>query len=254
MHLNFWTLALQVFNVLVLMWLLAHFLFRPVSALIAERRRATEAVLAEAKAARAKAVEEAAELARTRQDFSDGLEGMRADARKAVEAERAAVLRQTEAEAARLREAASAALDRQREAMRRELEQQAAQLAVTIARKLLARLPARGVTLALIDSLAGVLAALPEAERQRLAASSALDVAAAVPLDEADQAACRERLATALGGAPVLRFAVEPALLGGLELRGGETLIRDSWRADLERIAEVLKDEESHGSRTAELA
>jgi F0F1-type ATP synthase delta subunit len=52
----------------------------------------------------------------------------------------------------------------------------------------------------------------------------------------------------------VLRFAVEPALLGGLELRGGDTLIRDSWRADLERITQVLEDEESHGSRTAELA
>ena len=254
MHLNFWTLALQAFNVIVLIWLLGHFLFRPVSALIAERRRATEAVLAEAKAVRANAAVEVAVLARSRQEFADGLERLRAEARTAVEAERAVVLRQTEAEAARLREAASAALARQREAMRRVLEREAAELAVTIARKLLARLPARGVTLALIDSLAGVLAALPQAERQRLVESGALDVAAAAPLDEGDQAACRERLAAALGGVSVLRFAVEPALLGGLELRGGDTLIRDSWRADLERITQVLEDEESHGSRTAELA
>jgi F-type H+-transporting ATPase subunit b len=30
MHLDPWTLALQTINVLVLVWLLAHFLFRPV--------------------------------------------------------------------------------------------------------------------------------------------------------------------------------------------------------------------------------
>jgi F-type H+-transporting ATPase subunit b len=254
MHLNFWTLALQAFNVIVLIWLLGHFLFRPVSALIAARRRATEAVLAEAKAERANAAVAAAELARTRQEFSDGLDRMRAEARAAVEAERATVLRQTEAEAARLREASASALARQREVLQRALERQAAELAVTIARKLLARLPARGVTLALIDSLVGVLAALPQAERRRLAASGVLDITAAAPLDKVDQAACRERLAAALGGALTLRFAVEPALLGGLELRGGDTLVRDSWRADLERIAEVLEDEESHGSRTSELA
>jgi F-type H+-transporting ATPase subunit b len=254
MHLSFWTLALQVFNVVVLIWLLARFLFRPVAALIAERRRATDAVVAEAKAMRANAAVEAAELARKRQEFAAGLERIRAEARAAVEAEREAVLRQTEAEATRLREASTAALAHQREAMRRALEREAAELAVAIARKLLARLPARDVTLAMIEQLAGVLAALPPAQRQRLAESGALDLAAAAPLDEVDQAACRDKLAAALGGAPVLRFAVEPALLGGLELRGGDTLVRDSWRADLERIAGVLEDEESHGNRTSELA
>ena len=254
MHLNLWTLALQAFNVLVLIWLLGRFLFRPVSGMLAERRRATEAVLAKAEAARAEAAAEAAALARARQEFADSLERLRAEARAASEAERVAVLRQADAEATRLREAAAAALARQREAMRRTLQSEAADLAIAIARKLLARLPARAVTLALFDSLAGVLAALPDEERRRLENGEMLDVAAAAPLDSADEAACRERLAVALGGTPELRFSVEPALLGGLELRGGDLLIRDSWRADLERIAHALDEEERHGSRTSELA
>ena len=55
MHLDPWTFALQIVNVLVLVWLLARFLFRPVAAIIAERRAAADALLAQAEAARAKA-------------------------------------------------------------------------------------------------------------------------------------------------------------------------------------------------------
>lgn len=48
MHLDPWTLALQTINVLVLVWLLAHFLFRPVAAIIAARRAASDALMTDA--------------------------------------------------------------------------------------------------------------------------------------------------------------------------------------------------------------
>ena len=50
MRIDWTTLALQTINVLVLVWLLARFLFRPVMTIIAERRAAAEKLLADAAA------------------------------------------------------------------------------------------------------------------------------------------------------------------------------------------------------------
>jgi len=73
MRIDWWTLALQTFNVLVLVLILGRFLFRPVAAIIEERRAAAVKLLAdaeaakhEANAARDAANGEAARLADTR--------------------------------------------------------------------------------------------------------------------------------------------------------------------------------------------
>ena len=55
MHIDWWTLGLQTVNAVVLIWLLAHFLFRPVADAIAGRQKAAGQLLADAKAAKAAA-------------------------------------------------------------------------------------------------------------------------------------------------------------------------------------------------------
>ena len=55
MHFDWSTLVLQTVNVLVLLWLLRRFLFRPVVAIIAARKDAADKLLADAEAARAQA-------------------------------------------------------------------------------------------------------------------------------------------------------------------------------------------------------
>ena len=68
MQIDWWTLGLQAVNALVLIWLLAHFLFRPVVDAIAARQKAAGQLLADAKAAKEAAESErdkaAAETAR----------------------------------------------------------------------------------------------------------------------------------------------------------------------------------------------
>ena len=53
MRIDWWTLALQAANFLVLVWLLQHFLYRPVQAIIMERQQQADGVLAAADATRA---------------------------------------------------------------------------------------------------------------------------------------------------------------------------------------------------------
>lgn len=149
MHLDLWTLGLQAINVVVLVWLLARFLFRPISAMIAARRQAAETLLADAAAARAKAMADAAEIARRREDFTR--EGQRIlDAAQAEAATQIAAQRAQAAQAiARMRQDAATELARERTATEEAFAVQANALAVMIARRLLARMPEATVTLGL---------------------------------------------------------------------------------------------------------
>ena len=42
MTIDWWTLGLQTINVLILIWLLAHFFWRPVAGMIEQRRAAAQ--------------------------------------------------------------------------------------------------------------------------------------------------------------------------------------------------------------------
>lgn len=237
MHLDLWTLALQTINVLVLVWLLAHFLFRPVAAIIAERRAAANALLAEAEAQRAKAAAEAQALADQRRALAGDGERIAAAARTAAEAERAAVLRSAEAAVTKLRTDALQAMNHDRLQQREAMEHDAADLGVTIAKRLLERLPAQALNRAFLEGLAEALATHPS--RQTLL-DSAIEWHSAVPLDAALQADIRAMLTRLLGAAPELSFHTDPDLIAGFELVSSHAVIGNSWRADLERITNVL--------------
>jgi F-type H+-transporting ATPase subunit b len=244
MHIDLWTLGLQAINVLVLIWLLARFLFRPLAAIIVQRRRATETLLADAAAARAQAQAAADSIAQQRQALDAEANQLRAEAHQRAEADRAAQLKQARMEIAEARQAADVALAHERAQQQKQIEAHACTLAVDIARRLVARVASPAIAIALAQRLAQDIAALPPIERQLLAADAGhLQLVTAVALDVAAQTEIAAGLAHALGVSPQLEIQVDPALLGGIELVGPHTLIRNSWRADLERMAGELKAE-----------
>jgi len=228
MRIDPWTLALQTVNVLVLVWLLAHFLFRPVAAVIAARRAAADKLLADAEAQRQHAADAVASVARER-------EGLGADA----EREHATLLQQATDAAARLGSEAEQAMARERQAMREALEREATDLALAIATRLLQRVPPRDLNRAFVETLAKALATHPA---RALLAQAELELRCAVPLDGASQADTSAILARALGAPPHVTFRTDPTLLSGVELAGPSLLIRNSWRADLEQISHALQE------------
>jgi F-type H+-transporting ATPase subunit b len=246
MRFDWSTLALQTINVLVLLWLLRRFLFRPVAGLIAARQQAAETLLADAAAVRAQAAAGAAEVAGRQAGLAADAARILAEARAAGEAARADLLAAARQEAARDRAAAAAGLARERGELRRTLEAEARSLAVAIAARLLGRFSAEAADAALRQSLAARLSAMTPPERAALAPEgAALEVVTASPLDAARQGAWQELLLRHLPGAPVLRFAADPALIAGVELRGAHATLRNHWRADLDRIAEELSRDDA---------
>ncbi len=253
MHIDWSTLALQTVNVLVLIWLLGRFLFRPVRAIIDSRQAAAEQLLTAAAAARAEADAAAAE-ARTRL-LGVGTDGERilTEARAQGESERNRALAETAEAVTHLRDAAKVAIEADRAAMQRVLRKQACDLAVVIAHRLASRLPSGTATASLLEALAAAVAELPEQARQKLASGGPIEIVTAVLLNATQQAECRVLFARLTGAAPELVFRADADLIAGVELHTEGMLIRDSWRADLERIANELNQEEQHEAGSDQL-
>jgi len=240
------TLVLQTVNVLVLLWLLRKFLFRPVVDVVVARKNAAEQMLGEAAATRKQAEVEAEEVAREQKKLVADSDRILTEARASAEVERQHLLALAKDQAEQARILAHAELGREREQMRQGLEQDARHLAVTMAARLLGRVPPSAVNTALLQSLGTWLADLPPDQLQALAQpEDVLEVVTATPLDAAAQAACVTMLAGRLGHRPTLSFATDPSLIAGVELRSSHASLSNNWRADLDRIAQELsRDDE----------
>lgn len=246
MTIDWWTLALQAINVLVLLFILSRFLFRPVVAMMAERQAAATRDLDAARAARtaaeaeqAKAKAEAAAIAAARKDKLDA-------AATDAEAQKKALLAAARAEVEALRKGAEAEISAARATAEREDADRASHLAVDIAARLLTRVPAEAQVSPFIGDLADGVAALPEASRTTLAAAEGpLALKAPRALTEAEADACRTKLAAVLGRPVTLAVEVVPELIAGLELDAPHAVVRNTFRADLDRI---LKELTRHGA------
>ena len=99
MRIDWWTLALQAVNVLILVWLLGRFLFRPVMDAIAARQASAQALLDEAREAKDRAQAEAQALKTQNDGFVADAAARHAEIRTEAEAERQRLLAQARLEA-----------------------------------------------------------------------------------------------------------------------------------------------------------
>jgi F-type H+-transporting ATPase subunit b len=249
MRIDWWTLALQTINALVLIWLLARFLFRPVANIIAERQNAARALIADADAAKAAAIHERDNAARaTRQIVASRDDALKAVAVE-VAAQKQALLAAAQADAEALRATAKEQAAVARAAEDKLAAERASRLAVDIARKLLERLPDSMRVTDFIEGLAAGIGRLPQPTRAELGENGVAPVLVAPrALSPQEQEQCRATLAGCLRRELPLRFEVDPQLIAGLELRSPHAVVRNSIGAELARITEALLDD-SHPSR-----
>jgi F-type H+-transporting ATPase subunit b len=244
MTFDWWTLGLQTVNVLILIWLLGRFFWRPVAAMIEERRARAESLLDQARAKRDAADAALAEITQRRAGFVQEGEAILREARAQAEQARAELLRQAEAEAGAVRAAAQASIEKDRDETERAWAEKAGDLAVSIAAKLATRLDGESVHAAFLHWLVARIEQLPEEVRKGVAAGLPLEAVAASPLDAVEQACAREAIGAAFGGRVEITFVSDPSLISGLELRSPHFILKNSWRADLDSIlAELTHDQ-----------
>jgi F-type H+-transporting ATPase subunit b len=235
MAIDWWTLGIQTVNVMILMWLLQRFFWRPVSAMIEQRRAFIQQALAEAKAAGTQAEVALAAISHTRAGFAQEHDAVVAAAHTAVAAAQAQALTDAAKTEATAQAAARAARAQENTDAEAAWADRASQLALDIAGRLAARLQGAAVDAAFLDWLLASLRALPGQVRQE-ASSSALEAVSAAPIQAAEQERIRAQIVETLGGHPAIAFRTDPALIEGLELHGPHFSVANSWRADLEKV------------------
>ena len=137
MRIDWWTLALQATNFLVLVWLLQHFLYRPVQGIIAERQQRIDRVIAEANAAEGAAVGLRAQLEAQRAAIAAERQQALEDAHARAKEEAASLIEHARADAEKLLAEERRRIDRERAEAAEALRLEAIELGVTIARRLL---------------------------------------------------------------------------------------------------------------------
>lgn len=246
MTIDWWTLGIQTVNVVILVWLLGRFFWRPLAAMIEQRRATVQQIMAEAETKRAAAATALAEIEQTRAGFAAERETILAEAHESAALTLKAGLAQAEKEAEAVKAAALAAIEKQKQVAEKAWAERASQLAIAIAERLAARLEGPAVRAAFQDWLLKEITALPAAARQAVAAPDVtLQATSATALEPAEQDRCRELIEAAFGAHPAIVFKVDGALIAGLELQGPHLLVSNSWRADLNRILADL----SHDNR-----
>jgi F-type H+-transporting ATPase subunit b len=242
MTIDFWGLGLQAVNVLILIWLLSRVFWRPVAAAIAKRQRSAQAVMTEARAARTAAEAALADAARARGGMADERAALLDAARAEAQSATTAALAKAKDEAEAMLAAAKTAIAHDAEAADAGNAAKASELSLTIAATLLGRLNGPAVQAAFLSQLIDAIAQLPATDLKALRGDpDGIDIIAASAAGER-RGAIERAVRTALGGDAKLRFAVDPDLLAGLELRGAHFALRNSWQADLMQIRKAVQD------------
>jgi F-type H+-transporting ATPase subunit b len=243
MTIDWWTIGIQTVNVAILVWLLQRFFWRPVAAMIEQRRDATRQAMADADAAKARAVTMLAEIGQTRDRLAQEREAILAAAHDDAETAGAALLADARRQAVALEATARAAIKQANISATHAWQERSARLAVAIAGQLAARLDGASVRAAFLDWLVQEIVTQTDAVRQAVMTSGAtLEVVSATPLDPDEQQHVRDRIGKAFGGGPSMVFRTDPALIAGLELHGPHLQISNSWRADLARVMACLAE------------
>ncbi len=223
MRIDWSTLALQLVNFAILVWLLQRFLYRPVLRVIDARRQAADTRYAEAQRTAEAARRQLAELETQRAgiaaDRASALAGARAQAVQLIEARRT----EAERDAQSLLDEARQTLAKERETLLADARGVALDLAAGMARRVLEEIPESLRLAGWLERIDAHLRSLSPDQRAELAGELAADAplrvvsASAVPADAQER--WRAQLRETLGADAVITFETNTALMGGAELR-----------------------------------
>jgi F-type H+-transporting ATPase subunit b len=247
MQLDWVTFGLEIINFLVLVWILQHFLYKPVLATIERRKAAVEKVLADAADRR----KEADELKQQLQDRIAGWEkekeGLRKEALAKVEDERKRRMAAMQADLERENEKRLAVERHQAEEQRRHVEHETIARAGRMASALLQRLASPELEDRLVTVLVEDLGQLDDERRRSLAeacqhADGKAAVTSAFPIAERARSKIVSALEQAVGRRVTAEFGKDEALVTGLRISVGPLVLHANIGDELTYFAEHLVD------------
>ncbi len=243
MELNWSTFALEIFNFLVLVWVLKRFLYQPVLNVITRRRETIENQLAEARQlhADADALKERYEhrLADWEQERLKAMDKLRLE----LEENRLRQLENLKAELAQEEEKNQVARSRQDKQLIREIEQRALQQGAEFASRLLSEAAGPELENRLFDLLLDGLSLMPADQISDLSnkwgeSPERILVTSAYPLADEKQHQLEESLCKATGLSAPVFYDRDARLLAGLNITIGAWVLQLNVRDELQGFME----------------
>lgn len=241
------TIAAQVVNFLILVWLLKRFLYRPILGAMDERERRVAAAMEEADARTAAAEKERTEYEGKAREMEERRERMLEDARKSADEARRQLMHEAREEVARLEAQWRASLDGARDAFHRELAARVQAEVLAIARQTLAELSGPGFEERMAELFVARLGALDPTEKARLAeeagrADARLTIRSAFELPPAVRKALAAAVKEQIPAGGSVGFDVAPEVVGGIELAVDGQRVSWTIAAHLDSLGRILDE------------
>ncbi len=240
MEFDLTTFALEVLNFLVLVWLLKHFFYRPVLAVIEKRQADTAKMIASAEAVRREAEGLKSEYKTRLAEVDKERAAAKAALEEQIAAERLRRLATVEAEVNADRQRRQMLEARARSEREAALEREAVTIAARFASRFLDRLAspeleAKLVELALseLDALSQLDTMAPEKLDALRDAGVNIKVVSAYPLSDAQRAAFTQSLGRLAGRNLAPEFSVDAMLKAGVCIMAGSWVLMANLRDEL---------------------
>jgi F-type H+-transporting ATPase subunit b len=223
MLIDWFTVAAQVINFLILVWLLKRFLYKPVLAAIDEREKRIAAQLQDAEKRKADALKEQADFRQKNEDFDKKRAALLLEATNAAQTERAKLLTAARGEAEGLRAQLQKTVFAERDNLNRKIATLTQQEVFSIARKVLVDLAHASLESRMADVFIHRLHDIDEPHRNELngwlgGSSSRTVVRSAFEMAQPQKTAIEEAVKSLSKENAGIDFEVRPDLVGGIEL------------------------------------
>lgn len=248
MELNWSTFVLEFINFLVLLWILKHFLYKPVLDIIARRRAGIEKTLADAATLHADAEKLQKQYEGRLSDWEQERQKMREALAREIDAERIRKMAELQATMEQERQKTRVAEARRQADARRKVEETALMQGSRFAAQLLKQAAGPDTEARLVELVITELSRLPA---KRLAAlrdsfgkaPEAVVVASAFPLPDDQRRRLEQALATVASPDIPRRFEEDGTVLAGVRITVGNWVLGANIRDELRGFTELAPDE-----------
>lgn len=232
MLIDWFTVAAQSLNFIVLVWLLKRFLYQPILNAIDAREQRIARELADADAAKSEAERERASYQQKNQTLDQQRQTLLQQASDAASAERDKLMAQARSEMQTLQKTLRQQLQHELQTLQRDIAQRSQQEVFAIARKLLKELANAELEAQITGVFVDRLKQMDEATRTAVikltpTPSEPALIRSAFELPAAQKTAIERAVSQLFGKDIAIKFATAPTLTSGIELINGGQKI--SW-------------------------
>ncbi len=259
MQIDWLTVTAQIVNFLVLVWLLQHFLYGPITRAMAAREERIENRLAEAERAKADAAAEAERLEARQRELERARESELDKAKREAEQTRKALERDARREVDDKREAWLAQLEDERSSFLDELRRRAGDAFYKLARRALVDLADADLEERIAQGFVRRLQDLDDDARAQIAAAGTATVKSRFELSAGSKRKLTKAIHDRLGEELAVDYAADETVSGGIVLHAGSRRVAwtlESWLDGLEAAVnerlDTLPDADARGRAAAE--